>query len=460
MEKIDWFACYSEFTVRTFLVVVIVLIVGGLVFLFSSSVTPAVTLPASLKAVGQNTPVEVRIKAPHGVRHVVAYVEQNGQRFNAFEESHPSTRLHPQRNVADTTVRFNVGTKLTAQLKDGNAKLIVEATSNDFRGSTATAERDLIVASRPPSVSVDSGQHYLYLGMSELVTFSVSGPWTEAGVKVADNKFRAWPMPDGKPGYFSLFAYPWNTQPGTAPLVYAANAAGDVVTGSMVYDFPKKEQPKYRIRDLQLDDKFLNKVVSELDPNGSGDLVQRFIKINHDMRQANNQTLSDLRLKTEPKFLWSRPFLQQPNSKVESNFADVRNYVYQGKKVDQAVHLGYDLSVTQHVGVQAANDGRVLYAAPLGIYGNCIVLDHGYGLQSIYGHLSEIDVKVGDLVKRGQVMGKSGMTGLAGGDHVHFSMQLEGVQVDPKNWWDAHWIQDHIARRVALGIGTATAAGK
>ena len=87
---------------------------------------------------------------------------------------------------------------------------------------------------------------------------------------------------------------------------------------------------------------------------------------------------------------------------------------------------------------------------PLGIYGNCIVVDHGYGLQSIYGHLSEIAVHEGDMVKRGQVMGKSGQTGMAGGDHIHFSMQLEGIQIDPKEWWDAHWIKDHIAKRVAL----------
>src|SRR5581483_11423174 len=218
----------------------------------------------------------------------------------------------------------------------------------------------------------------------------------------------------------------------------------------LVFQFPKSEQPKYRVRDLQIDDKFIQKVVNELDPNGSGDMVTRFLKINGEMRRANNKALSDLRYKTDNKFLWSQPFLQQANSKVEANFADVRNYIYKGRKIDQQVHLGYDLSITQHVGVEASNDGRVLYAAPLGIYGNCIVLDHGYGLQTIYGHLSALAVHEGDLVKRGQIMGNSGDTGMAGGDHIHFSMQLEGVQIDPKEWWDAHWIKDHVARRVEL----------
>src|SRR5581483_2180769 len=160
----------------------------------------------------------------------------------------------------------------------------------------------------------------------------------------------------------------WNMPSGTTPLVYATNPAGNEVTGPMAIEFPKREQPRYRVRDLQLDDRFMNKVINELDPSGTGDMVERFVRINSDMRKANNKTLSDLRLKSEARFLWSQPFLQQHNSKVESNFADVRNYIYKGRKIDQQVHLGYDLSITQHVGVEASNDGRVLYAAPLGIY--------------------------------------------------------------------------------------------
>jgi murein DD-endopeptidase MepM/ murein hydrolase activator NlpD len=286
--------------------------------------------------------------------------------------------------------------------------------------------------------------------MAELATFNLSGNWTEAGVRVGDQIFRAWPMPGGKPGYFSLFAFAWNMPPGTAPLVYASNGTGNQVTGPMVYQFPKKEQPKYTVHDLQVSDSFMQKVVSELDPNGSGDPVARFVKVNSEMRRVNNKTLFDLRFKTEGRFLWSQPFLRQSHSKAESSFADVRNYIYQGKKIDQQVHLGYDLAVTQHVGVEASNDGRVVYAAPLGIYGNCIVVDHGYGLQTIYGHLSQIGVHEGDMVKRGQVMGTSGQTGMAAGDHIHFSMQLDGIQIDPKEWWDSHWIKDHIAKRVDL----------
>ncbi len=208
--------------------------------------------------------------------------------------------------------------------------------------------------------------------------------------------------------------------------------------------FPKK----FRQRDLPIDDAFLEKVVNQIDPNSSGDLLTRFLKINGELRRKNNQTLADLRLKTADHFLWKGPFLQLANSKVESQFADKRAYIYKGKKVDEQVHLGFDLSVTLHVAVAAANDGQVVYADDLGIYGNCVVLDHGYGLQSIYGHLSAIEVKPGDVVKKGQSLGRSGSTGLAGGDHLHFSMQVGGVQINPVEWWDDHWIKDRIRSKL------------
>ena len=430
--------------VRRILVVVIALVVvASIAVVVTRSATPVLDVVPSVTVLGQATPINVQVRDPHGVRSLAAFVEQNGSRYRVAELTEPSTE-------ADRTWKFTAGVKTMPQLKDGKAKLVLEATSNDLLRKTGHWERDVTVMTQPPSVTADTEQHYLYLGMADLATFTVSGNWTEAGVRVGDEKFRAWPMPGGKPGFFSLYAFAWNIPPGTMPLVYASNGAGNEATSPLVVVFPKKEQPKYTTHDLQVSDAFLNKVINELDPDGTGDPVARFVKINSEMRKANNQTLSDLRSETADKFLWSKPFIRQPHSQAESHFADVRNYIYHGKKIDQQVHLGYDLAVTQHVGVEASNDGKVVYAAPLGIYGNCIVVDHGYGLQTIYGHLSRIDVHVGDMVKQGQVMGLSGMTGMAGGDHIHFAMQLDGVQIDPKEWWDRHWIEDHIARRVEL----------
>jgi hypothetical protein len=436
---------------KLILAVVVLLIVAAVIFFATRSAVPVLELPATLTSLGQATPVSVRVLDSHGVRKVRAFVEQNGTRYQIFETAQPS-------KAAETNLDFTAGLKTTPQLQAGKAKLIVEATSNDLMRKTAKVEREVTVVTQPPSITADSEQHYLYLGMADLATFDVSGSYTEAGVRVGDQTFRAWPMPGGKPGMFSLYAFAWNMPLDTAPMVYAGNGTHTDVTSPLVVIFPKKEQPRYTTHDLQLSDAFVQKVVNELDPNGSGDMITRFVKINNDMRKANNKTLSDLRLKTADKFLWSRPFIRQPHSQAEANFADLRNYIYQGKKVDQQVHLGYDLAVTQNIGVQASNDGKVVYAAPLGIYGNCIVVDHGYGLQTIYGHLSRIDVHEGDMVKQGQVMGLSGQTGMAGGDHIHFAMQLDGVQIDPKEWWDPHWIQDHIAKRVELAGFQASAA--
>jgi murein DD-endopeptidase MepM/ murein hydrolase activator NlpD len=427
-------------------IIVVVIAIAALltiVLVIVRSATPVLDIPASVTFLGQATPITVHVHDPRGVRSVTVSVEQNGAKYHVWDAPKPSSD-------ADNTYTFSAGVKTTPQLQNGKATLVLEATSSDLLHKSARLERPITVATQPPSISVDGDQHYLYLGMADLATFNVSGVWAEAGVRVGDQVFRAWPMPGGKPGLFSLFAFAWNMPASTVPVVYASNGAGNDATGSMVIQFPKKEQPKYTTHDLQISDAFMQKVVKELDPNGSGNPVTRFVKINNEMRRANNKTLSDLRLKTADKFLWSRPFTRQSHAQAEATFADLRNYIYQGKKIDQQVHLGYDLAVTQHIGVEASNDGRVVYAAPLGIYGNCIVVDHGYGLQTIYGHLSQINVHEGDMVKQGQVMGLSGQTGMAGGDHIHFAMQLDGVQIDPKEWWDPHWIKDHIAKRVDL----------
>ena len=428
---------------RKVFVIIAIVVLLPIALLVGRSATPVVDLPSPVSTLGQATPITVHVHDPRGIRRLSAYVEQNGAQYRVWEFAQPSS-------LSDGTWNFVAGISTTPQLREGKAKLIVEATSNDLLRKTARWEGEVTVVTRPPIVSVDSDQHYLYLGMADLAMFNVSGTWTEAGVRVGDQTFRAWPMPGGKPGFFSLFAFAWNMPSGTVPIVYASNGAGKDVTSPIDVRFPKKEQPIYTVHDLQVSDRFIQKVDGELDPNGSGDPVARFIKINNEMRRANNKVLSDLRFKTADKFLWSQPFARQSHSQAEATFADVRNYIYEGKKIDQQVHLGYDLAVTQHIGVEASNDGRVVYAAPLGIYGNCIVVDHGYGLQTIYGHLSQINVHEGDMVKRGQIMGVSGQTGMAGGDHIHFAMQLDGVQIDPKEWWDSHWIKDHIARRVDL----------
>jgi murein DD-endopeptidase MepM/ murein hydrolase activator NlpD len=405
-------------------------------------------LDPPVTAIGNVTPVQVRIENAHGVRRITGAIEQDGSRYTVFDvQETPHRVMFWRRHEAPQVKTFQIGKQQAPALHDGKARLIIETVSNDLRGRVDSIESDVQIVTQPPRIAADGAQHYINQGGSELVVFTPSGYVTESGVRVGKYTFRSFPLASQTKQRFSLFAYPWDLPADTVPVAYARNPAGAEATARFWYKvFPKK----FRSRDLPIDDAFLEKVVNQIDPGGSGDLLARFLKINDEMRRKNNQTLADLRLKTADRFLWSGPFLPLTNAAVESSFADKRSYIYKGKKVDEQVHLGFDLAVTLHVSVPAANDGRVVWADNLGIYGNCVVVDHGYGLQSIYGHLSEIAVKPGDMVKKSQSLGKSGSTGLAGGDHLHFSMQVDGVQVNPIEWWDEHWIKDRILSKVGV----------
>ena len=429
------------------LIGILVLAVIALAALFTMSSSTALAIAPEVKIVGQSTPVSVQINNPHGVRKVNAYIEQNGTRMPLLEQSTPSHRVFLRRNQPAQTVKFDAGKVKAAGLKEGDARIVVEAVSDDFRGRTDSASANVKVVLAPPRVTPDDAQHYINQGGMELAVMTPGGSWNEAGVKVGKYSFRSFPLPGHPEQRFAMFAYPWDLPDNVTPTVFARNAAGTEATAQFWFKlFPKK----FRVRDFPIDDALISKLVNQIDPGGTlapgPDMLSRFLKINGEMRRQNNQQLADLRFKTEEKILWNGPFLHW--GKEESMFADVRNYIYKGKKVDQQVHLGFDLSDTMNAPVHVANDGRVVWANDLGIYGNCVVVDHGYGLQSIYGHLNRIDVKVGDMVKKNQSLGVAGATGMAGGVHVHFSMQIDGVQVNPMEWWDEHWIHDRIMSKL------------
>jgi murein DD-endopeptidase MepM/ murein hydrolase activator NlpD len=172
------------------------------------------------------------------------------------------------------------------------------------------------------------------------------------------------------------------------------------------------------------------------------------LQANREQRVHDLQILGECGRKTSPTPLWSGSFLRLPNSAPRASFAQLRSYYYQGKQVDQQTHLGVDLAALAHTPVPAANDGTVVYADDLGIYGQCVIIDHGLGLQSLYGHLSRIDVKVGDRMHKGQILGHTGDTGLAGGDHLHFGTVISGEQVNPIEWWDPSWIENNVSSKL------------
>jgi murein DD-endopeptidase MepM/ murein hydrolase activator NlpD len=208
---------------------------------------------------------------------------------------------------------------------------------------------------------------------------------------------------------------------------------------------------------VELSEAFLNKVVPEImsqtpELQDRGNLLDNYLAINRDLRQKNAEALLELAQKPGQEMLWSKPFVAIPNGKVMAGFADSRTYLHQGNVVDRQTHLGYDLAVTRRAPVPAANDGIVALARYFGIYGNAVVINHGCGIMSLYGHLSNIGVTPGQKVARGDTIGQTGETGLAGGDHLHFAVILNGLPVNPVEWWDGHWIADRIARKLGPGF--------
>ena len=201
---------------------------------FVRATKPILELTPAVTTVGQATPIAVHVAHPKGVRQLKATIEQNGATYPLWELPQPSTE-------ANSTFTFVAGAGTTPQLKDGKAQLIVEASSNGFPHKESRAQQEVTVITRPPSVTADSDQHYLYLGMADLATLSLSGTWTEAGVRVGDQTFRAWPMPGGKPGHFSLYAFPWNAPANAAPVAYASNGAANLVTSPLVFQFPPQD---------------------------------------------------------------------------------------------------------------------------------------------------------------------------------------------------------------------------
>ncbi len=134
---------------------------------------------------------------------------------------------------------------------------------------------------------------------------------------------------------------------------------------------------------------------------------------------------------------------------MTSKFAERRTYFADGRQVSEATHYGFDLASTAAARVTVSNHGRVIFAEDLGIYGGCVLIDHGMGLTTLYAHLSRIDVSTGDRVKQGQTLGLTGATGLAGGDHLHFAILVGETYVDPLEWWDPKWVREHITARLA-----------
>jgi len=433
-----------------------VLVLAALVALFvtrAEPFAPSATLETPVDFVGRATPVRiVAHDRGSGLAHVeLRLVPEGGPPVVVASQDYPR-RSWLGSGVHDATLAPTLDAA-AAHVREGRAQLEIWAADHSwlaaFRRGPCLA-RAVTVDVTPPLLEVMPGEHVAHVGGSECAVYRVGPDAVRSGVQVGDEFF------PGVAGYFAdaglrvaLFALP-QSLPDARPAVIAADAAGNARTVNLgVRVTPRR----FAEKTIPVSDDFLSRKVPELlaanDLDQSGDLVEGYLRINRELRARTEVRVRAMCRDSAPAPLWQDAFLRLPNSAPLSGFADRRTYVHDGKTIDQQTHLGFDLASLRGSPVPAANPGRVVFAGALGIYGNTVIIDHGLGVFSLYGHLSEVGVKPGAPVGRGEPIGKTGDTGLAAGDHLHFSIMIHGVHVDPVEWWDAHWMRDHVEARLA-----------
>ncbi len=444
---------------KLFLLAVVLLaaLAGGVMwYLAGREAGPSITIGAPDKFIGRATPLSITIESPSEITGATFHVDQNGK---------PAPVADMKTDRADGRLVLS-GIVGREGLVNGPATLIVEAERKTFyelRTVTSSARRELTVRLDPPRVGVLSIHHFINLGGAEFVVIRATPEDVEAGIQVGDARYPFYPGaavgisdPAVRVGFFALRH---DQDVNTRITAYARDAAGNEATT------PVEHQPfvkKFVQSKIPIDQTFLDRVVPaiasntpdlKVDTNSPAGLLKGFLEINGNLRKKNGDFIASLAGKSQPKMLWTEAFAQMGNSQVESRFADRRTYFFDNQEIDKQVHLGFDLATVQQAPVHASNAGVVVHADFLGIYGNCVILDHGLGVQSLYAHLSTIGVKVGDSVTKGHELGRTGVTGLAGGDHLHFTILVQGVPVNPVEWWDAHWLQDRVLRKITEAGG-------
>ena len=444
---------------RPLVVLIAILVAFLLLSWFRAGAAPRLEVTTELPGIGPRAPITVRAEEPErglsGLRVELVQGERIVQIEERRHEPRPFWAFWGPRVAADELVA-EIGAKAVPELVEGEAILRVTAERAPTwlrRPAPVVHELKLPVDLTPPRLEVDSPPVYVTQGGSAAVVYRVGEDAVRDGVRVSvegetELRFPGYPLPGGEAGdRFALFGAPFNLDDDSGIRLAASDALGNERTVRFVDRYRARPPTADTIR---LSDRFMAKVVPEIAANSAGveereDLLASYLAINRDLRRANTRTLFDLAGGTRPEFLWRRPFRQLPNSRSMASFADRRTYLYDGREVDHQTHLGFDLASVRQAPVLAANRGVVMLAEYFGIYGNTVVLDHGYGLMSLYAHLSRIDVETGQEVEHGEALGTTGETGLAGGDHLHFSMLLHGLQVDPIEWWDGRWIENRIA---------------
>ncbi|MDR1856871.1 MAG: M23 family metallopeptidase [Desulfovibrio sp.] len=425
------------------LTVVLLVVLGAIAFSFLKDMDgPTIVIAPATGKVSAASVLRIELDDPSGIRSITAGVRKNNVFSPLYSRHYDSYDLH---RVVELSFR-------DANLREGAFDLEIRATDGSMagfgQGNTRTLQIPMRYDLQPPRISVKTLPPHIRRGGSAVVRYGVDEEVSESGILIQGYFVPGFLQQDGSYVCFFPFPYTMTAKDFKSSVeIMATDLAGNVTRSRLTVVTLERV---FKNDTLEVNESFLNAVQTKLGnlaPDAPTPL-DCFLKINNDVRAENAAFLRDIGRNTVSGMLWGGAFQRLPRSASKAGFADHRFYTYQGKTIAESYHLGLDLASLRNAEVPAANNGRVVFVGNLGIYGNIVVVDHGLGVMSLYSHLSEPLVQEGAAVMKGQTIGRTGTTGLAFGDHLHFGMLVGGVEVTPLEWIDAKWIHDNVILRV------------
>lgn len=392
--------------------------------------------------------------AGRGLRALKVTYSNGGKEETVLDEKFPFEGILNGKGTHNFEKEFLIDPQalhLTQGSMDINIQAWDYSRKNGGDGNMTVLKHNLIIDTMPPRVRPLSQMHNINQGGAGLIVYYASSDTLESGVYVNDLFFRGYPATNDpkNENYVAYFAIPYDITANPSIKLWAKDKAENTVTTAFTC-LVKRIQ--FKSDNLDVSDSFLQNVLpyfsDEIDPGASD--IDNYLKINSELRIKDNEIIYEMMKDLSPDKLWEGSWLRLKGSESMAGYADHRSYLYKGSLVDEQDHMGIDLASTANSTVQAANNGKIIFAERNGIYGNMVVIDHGQGIASLYGHLSDILVTKDQDVIKGDIIGHTGQTGLAGGDHLHFSMLVHGAFVNPIEWWDDHWIRDNISSKLEL----------
>ncbi|MEA3374176.1 MAG: M23 family metallopeptidase [Campylobacterota bacterium] len=424
-------------------------IIAGGVFVYTSPMfeqdKPSAVLIDSNGFWNMKKPLMIKIDDESGLKQYKVTLKSGDKSFELASEQF----MTPE---TDTVITVDVP-KNVFRLKVDEVVITVEANDasswNFMKGNSSKDDFLLIVDKRRPVANVITNSYGIRKGGSALVVFEASDDNIKSFHIETDSGKHFVGQPFYKENvYVALIAWPVMEESFRARLV-VEDEAGNVARAPIPF-YIKSAQ--YRTRTLKLSDKYLEGKIAQLaeDYAETQDVegrIPQFKVINEDVREANEKLIHEITATVPDTMISSfsvTPMYPLKNAQILGGFGDHRYYHYHGEQVSEAYHLGLDMASVKQAKITPQNGGEVVYAGYNGIYGNMPVIHHGMGLYTLYAHCSSMNVQVGDVVKPKQVIANTGTTGSVLGDHLHFGVLVQGVDVRPQEWMDKQWIRLNI----------------